>query len=401
MNSTIHSKLSNDVTTILYKLRDKLKNGGRVNVMVMESSPNTSKVSLLRALREVNFNVFVLSHENSSISQRLYSGLNVTVIYGGGVFDLIKSHDIDILFIDHPHYFFDFTEPKHDFYGRLDGAIYSKALICYVPYAYISVSNSEAYTDFFHRFSWRFYLESNFHLFEYLFHTKNLDRFDNACVVGHPYMDPYFTDYYDCIEEFNLKRDNEVVLTWCPHHNPSFYNDLSFWDQERQLRKAIESNSRLIVVFRPHPNLLATLKSETHRNSRDYNTLMKEENLEDFMDFWFNHPRVRRIEKGPIYQVFKSSDVILHNCGGYQMEACVSGARIINTINTKLLSSHIAQFASLQDFPESPDALAKSIDFAISSGRRFDSRELYGAQAEESGRKIALNLLDGIEYAAP
>lgn len=378
-------------------IRAKLRRGEKVNVLVMESTTNTSKVSLLSALSRLDYNVFVLSHENSVIAKRLYASLGATVVYGGALSSVVDHNDIDIVFIDNPHYYFDCMAPSHDFYRKLESSLYERVLFCYVPYAYISVSSGEAYTDVFHRFSWKFFLESNFHLLEYLRYTNNTVRLDNGVVTGHPYLDPYFTSKYDVIDEFDLRRTGGKVVVWCPHHNPVFYSQISLWDQAMALQLLLERDPSVTVVFRPHPNLFATLSSKVHQQSKDYQTLMSGNSLGEFQEFWFNHPRVLRIERGPIYQVFKSANVVLHNCGGYQMEAVLSGARVVNTINRDLLSSHMMQFEGAQSFPSDLASLKQGLERAVDSERLFDYGELAGKQGIEAGELIARNIAVSLE----
>lgn len=346
-------------------LSSRCASGGGVRVLVMESSSNTSKVSLLSALDREGFDVFVLSHDTSALSKAIYVGLGCSVIYGGTLEDAVASNDIDVIFIDNPHYYLEGGRPGHDFYRMIPRSVSDRALFCYVPYAYIAVSSSEAYTDYFHRMSWKFFLESDFHLMEYMRLNLGSDC-GNAFVSGHPYLDPYLTKAYDFLPDVRLPDGCTRLLTWCPHHNPIFYNQIEFWDQERELRRLLEEDSALVVAFRPHPNLFATLESSIHRESKDYKTLLQGGAVSAIKEFWLNHPRVIDARKGPIYQLFKSSDVIVHNCGGYQMEAVFSGARVVNTVNVGLLNRSALQYSDHQVYPNSPSDFRAAVVQALS-----------------------------------
>lgn len=376
------------------RVRKKIAVGQKANILIIKSSSNTSKVSLISEIQKRSeiFNVFVLSHDQSEVSKRLYSSLRANLIIGGNLEDVLLKNDIDILFIDNPHYYFEFSSPAHDFYNKLSNGIFENILICYVPYAYICISNPEVYTDFFHSFSWRFYLESYFHLLEVGKYAKTLPRLPNQVVTGHPYIDPYCTDEFD----FNFAEISEhrasKKLVWCPHHNPVFYGGVSISEQEKILRKCLEKNSDLIIFFRPHPNLFGALKSKKHLDSSDYKILLDDELHDTLHEFWLNNPRVVFVEKGPIYEYFKAADVIVHNCGGYQMEALVSGAKVINLVNPAILNKHILQYEDFQEFAQNPVDFAGKLELAIGEiqGPR---RRITGFEDQVSaGALIASNL---------
>jgi hypothetical protein len=334
------------------RLRNKAARGEKINVLIPESSPNTSKVSLIFEIASLteNFQVFVLTHSALPSTAEMYRLLNAEMIVGGSLEDAIFEHSIDILFIENPHHYFDFSNPAHDFYKKLSSSIFTNVLICYVPYAYISISNSDVYTDFFHRLSWRFYLESFFHLLESEKYDDLFERIPNKIVTGHPYLDPYFTDKYDFHKRALLKYESNRKIVWCPHHNPSFYGGVSLADQESVLRSFVEKNEDVVIFFRPHPNLFGALNSKVHIESNDYQILLDQSLLERLSGFWFDHPRIIHVDNAPIYEHFKAADIIVHNCGSYQMEALASGARIINLVHPNILNLHVLQYRDFQTF---------------------------------------------------
>lgn len=365
------SKILDNTSRLEKRARSKVAQGRRINVLFLESSSNISKVSILKELScDADFNVSVLSHDQSDISKALYQFAGVKHILGGTLEDIVAREDIDILFLDNPHYYLDTSHPTHDFYKRISSSIFEKALFCYIPYAYISVSNHEAYTDYFHKFSWKFFLESHFHLLESRKFTNNVDRLPNQIVTGHPYIDPYLTDKYDFDLTQAMHNTSKFRITWCPHHNPVFYGGVSITEQESALRSILESEQDVEIYFRPHPNLLASLKSEVHINSADYQTLLNKDLAKIFEEYWLKNDRVVFYDKGPVYQVFKNSDLIIHNCGGYQMEAIFSGSPIINLVNQGILNDHILQYKSYQSFCSEPTDFKRTVKQFTDAKRR-------------------------------
>lgn len=356
------------------RVRSKAKQGKKINVLFLESCSNISKVSLLTEMASNNsdFNVTVLSHDQSDISKNLYQNTGAKLILGGSIEDVITHEDIDLLFLDNPHYYYDFLKPTHDFYKKLPASIFANVLICYIPYAYIAVSSHEAYTDFFHSYSWKFFLESYFHLTELKRYSRNIERISNQVVTGHPYIDPYLTNKYDFDKQITRKTSATRRVTWCPHHNPTFYGGVSILEQEKVLRELLELNTDLEIYFRPHPNFFAALKSKTHIDSKDYQTLLSNEIQEIFESYWLNNSRVIYYDKGPVYQLFKSSDLIIHNCGGYQMEAVASRAQIINLVSRELLNDHVLQFQKLQNFCSNKNDFNTALNEALDNVDIFE-----------------------------
>jgi UDP-N-acetylglucosamine 2-epimerase len=158
-------------------------------------------------------------------------------------------------------------------------------------------------------------------------------------LTGHPYLDGYYSDYL--IEN---NRIHDLTILWAPHHNKVFYNNVSLVEQESVLRELIVKNENVRVIFRPHPNLFGALNSEMHMNSDDYNTLMTLDEAKRMKAFWENHDRVDCSYKGSIVEFFEAADLIITNCGGFQMEMLHSNRVLVNLINQKLLNRQLKNF---------------------------------------------------------
>lgn len=375
-------------------IRSKIKQGKKINILVLESTSNIAKVSLLSEIQRAvsEFNVSVLSYDQSQVSINLYQSIGIKQIFCKTIDEAVNQEDVDILFIDNPHYHYEFIKPTYDFYTKITASVFEKVLICYIPYAYISVSSHEAYTDFFHNYSWKFFLESYFHLIELKKHTKQIKRLPNQVITGHPYLDPYFTDSFDFNKDLKNKGDSKIRIAWCPHHNKDFYGVVSISEQEEVLRRVLEHNKEIEIYFRPHPNLIAAMKSSIHQESKDYQTLLTNDTLDIFENYWLKHDRVIYFDKGPVYQLFKSSDLIVHNCGGYQMEAVASGANIINLVNKGILNSHILQYEELQDFCSSKIDFEKSLNKSLSKPHGKNDRFIGCEEIPSAGNLIVNHL---------
>jgi hypothetical protein len=375
------------------RLRAKLASGKKINVLIPESNTNTSKVSLISEIAKIEdiFEVTVISHNPSRSKTEMYSKLGANLKIGGNLEEHISNLEVDLLFIENPHFYYEFNSPTHDFYTKLSRSVFERVLVCYVPYAYISVSGSGAYTDYIHRYSWKFYLESFFHLLE----SEKYGQFlPNRVVTGHPYSDPYFTNEYDFLADELRRYDAVRKVVWCPHHNPVFYGGVSLAEQELVMRNFLDRNEDVVVFFRPHPNLLRAPRRKSLVESGDYRVLLDNDIGARFNEYWLGHPRVVYLNQVPVYEYFKAADIIVHNCGGYQMEALMSGAQVINLVNPKILNAHVLQYRDHQMFCDTPESFVSCLQRCFESAASAHRKNAFGALSGHvpAGRLIAKDL---------
>ena len=346
--STILKSITSNYVNLEIEIHKKVANGEKINVMIYEPSSNTSKLSLIRAFNKNElFSVIVFSHDNSEVSRRNYESIGSDVIYGGDVYEICLEKSIDIFFVESPHHFFSFHKPTYDFYTKIPERVFEEVLLCYVPYAYICIADDHPYNDHVHRYCWKFFVESIFH-FKKAKAIKN--RVDNVVLSGHPYLDEYYSNYISTKDD-----DKNVTILWAPHHNSSFYNGISLREQECVLRNMLIENDDVRAIFRPHPNLFGVLDSEIHVNSEDYNALITQDEAKEMKSFWENHDRVECSYKGSIVEFFEASDLIITNCGGFQMEMLHSNRIVINLINQNKLNEQLKLFQSYCYLPSSKD----------------------------------------------
>jgi|GEM_PF-2899602 len=338
-----YNTISDYINSINYYLEEQIRNKNvlckKINILIEEPNLNTSKPSLISAFKnDVLFDVKILSHTQTQKVREYYEKLDVDVIYGGNLESICAKYDIDIMFIANPHRYFECTVPTYDFYKKISNNLLYTTLFAYVPYAFLCMSDNHAFDDVIQRYVWKFFLETNYHLGSI---NSDLDRIDNAHVTGHPYLDAY--------KNFEISNHNKLTILWCPHHNPVFYNDITLFEQDMALREIL-NHEKVEIIFRPHPNLLQTLNSLIHKNSKHYKTLLSEVDAAQFISFWENHPKVICDYNSPIEHLFSKSDLLITNCGGFQMESICTGLPIINLINRDLLSNFMKEFSPHYNF---------------------------------------------------
>lgn len=323
------------------KVKNKVASGKKVNILIEEPNLNVTKKSLIQSLlNEGDFNVTIYSHTFTKKVENYYNSLGVYVIYGGQLEGICSEYDIDILFISDPHRYFECTPPTYDFYKKITNNILYTTLIAYIPYAFLCMKDSHAFDDIVQRYVWRYFLETEYHVNCI---DKKVNRVSNYFVTGHPYLDAY--------KNFKREKKIERTILWCPHHNPIFYNAVSLRDQDLALRNILNSGD-VKVIFRPHPNLFQSLNSERHSSSKDYKILLTASEAIEFKNFWENNHNVICDYNSPIKDLFSISDLVITNCGGFQMESLCAGLPIINLINRGLLSSFMDMFSAQYNFAD-------------------------------------------------
>lgn len=374
------------------KIKYKVALGKKVNILIEEPNLNITKKSLIQSLLyEDDFNVTVYSHTLTKKVKGYYDSIGVNVIYGGQLENICTEYDTDVLFISDPHRFFECTPPTYDFYKKITNNILYTTLIAYIPYAFLCMKDSHAFDDIVQRYAWRYFLETEYHL-NCL--DKKANRVDNYLVTGHPYLDAYK----------NFKHDNktERTILWCPHHNPIFYNSVNLREQDLSLRSILNTEN-IKIIFRPHPNLFQSLTSSTHSSSKDYKTLLTASEASEFKYFWENHHNVICDYNTPIKDLFSLSDLVITNCGGFQMESLCTGLPIINLINRGLLSSFMDMFSEQYNFADNVEDMMTLIHMFLKGdikGVNLNDVLKLLPEIGSAGNNIAINikssLLDGI-----
>jgi len=190
------------------------------------------------------------------------------------------------------------------------------ALSCYVPY-FISNSSGklEAGAEF-HNDLWRYYVLNNDLVKEYRKYMSN--RGDNLKVVGHPILDEYL--------KFETSLNKYVI--YAPHWTVGGNTKLNYatfeWNGKYILDFA-KNHPEFNWVFKPHPNLAATLVSEN---------IMSEEEVKDYYSQW--EEIGIKYEGFDYIEMFQNSRLLITDCGSFLAEYMPSKNPVI------LLHSNLA-----------------------------------------------------------
>lgn len=225
----------------------------------------------------------------------------------------IKDFNPDIIFYPQPY-------PRL-FNNKFEERYYRKKLLCYVPYGVSTLSSVGLYNTPFQNIAWKLFYPTAFHQQDALKFADN--RGDNVIVVGDPTL--------DIIREttnrspWKLQNKNKKKVIWAPHFSvkPSFcLNRASFlWLNEIMLQLAEEFKESIQFCFKPHPRL----KTELYELSE-----WGKKKTDDYYEKWEKSENTQ-LEEGEYFDLFRTSDAMIHDCGSFSVEYLYTGHPVLFT----------------------------------------------------------------------
>ena len=242
----------------------------------------------------------VMRRTNDTFVKKKY---NVLLIYDFDKqewFDLGKQK-FDIIFWGFPYA--NLTKKEYDISN------FSDSLSCYVPYFYGTVKYGWAFDLLFHNLLWLLFCESDFH--KIMYSSKSRMEGKNVYVSGYP---PFDSLQARESTPFLWKQSdpNLLKLIWAPHHtifgDDGYSNFLKYSGE--MLKIALHYNNKVQFVFRPHPLLKSKLYQIDGWGKDRTNAYFKKwEEMSNTM-----------IWEGEYWDLFKTSDAILHDSGSFMVE---------------------------------------------------------------------------------
>ena len=184
-------------------------------------------------------------------------------------------------------------------------------LTCYQNYTWL-VSNDNNHksggylTDSFSLF-WKVFTESMLHEQDIEKHSKA--KGINSVVTGYVKIDE--------IAKYTPQKRNKKLIIIAPHHSIHEVGLCSrFLYYADFFLKLPKMYSNVDFVFRPHPNLIPTLKIPS---------FWGEEKTHAYFDNLLQNPNVTLDEKAEYYDLFVNSDGMIHDCGSFLPEYMITG----------------------------------------------------------------------------
>ena len=272
-----------------------------------------------------------------------------------------------------------YPQPYGKLFGnKLDNKYYRDRLLCYIPYAFFTVSADWTCNTALHNQAWRLYRESEYHLREAKRMAHN--RGENVVVVGNVKADEFANPASS--EDVWKKQDKmKKRLIWAPHFSVEKGTAMSrngfLWLSDVMPALAKKYADRLQIAFKPHPKLYSTLCQiegwGTERTKEYYNQWDVMEN--------------GQYESGDYVSLFIHSDAIVHDSGSFTVDYLFTGKPCMFVSNDiedtrSRLNDYAAKSLDQYYIGRCPDDVSRFIEDVVIAGNDplKTNREAYRRQ---------------------
>jgi hypothetical protein len=201
-----------------------------------------------------------------------------------------------------------------------------RALGAYMHYGFMIMANHGMHYNIgtFHSYLWRYYAQTEEHRLLHLAHDPAAH--DRIVVTGYPKFDVFLEPDDGAADRAagawagSDERAKRVIFA--PHHSLGKDNlqmSTFRWSGPRMLELA-RTEPGLQWVYKPHP----TLKHSVAKNG-----VMTKEEYRDYEAAWASLPNATVYDSGEYFDIFRSSDVMITDCGSFLAEYLPTGNPII------------------------------------------------------------------------
>lgn len=299
----------------------------------------------------------------------------------------LKKFNIDILF---------YTQPWGLNTKQTIQNVSIFALCCYIPYSFAMFEYENNYMDEFHGLLWNYYLETKFH-----YQTFSKINSSNNCVVtGYPKLDTYVNSKNNSFNKKawpNITKQNETCkkIIYAPHHsiNPTPLALSTFYWNSEYIFKLAKNNPNTLWIFKPHPNL----KNNYIQAHPD-----KKIKIEKYFTNWEKLKNAKIYNQGDYFDIFKTSDLLITDCGSFLAEYLPTGKPVIhlrtnlqnysfNKIGEKIIRNYY-QVHSLDELKNVFNSIVLNNDDFMKKSRLTSIKELGIDYSMSSAKKIVKHL---------
>ena len=260
----------------------------------------------------IPFDTFSVEQQNSSISELRSYFDSRSITYLDASRDVISEDCWKAM------------NPQIIFYQQMYSTMYHGTfsinnnldkLICYLPYALLTVKGDWVYNTKFTNCAWRLFYPTKLHADYAQTHSYNHGK--NIRVVGEPDAALFGKEH-----DIRVNGNNKQVI-WAPHYSivggGKLHRASFLWMADMMLKLAAEYKNSITFIIKPHPRLISTLYSLPEWGKQ---------NTDLYFDRWAKGDNTR-IETGQYIELFKSSDAMIHDCGSFTAEYLFTGKPVM------------------------------------------------------------------------
>lgn len=200
------------------------------------------------------------------------------------------------------------------------------ALTAYCPYAYQFSDYRKHYLQEFHKLLFVNYMEHELTLKRFESYKKGNSQ--NCISAGYPKLDVFFNTLINTYKTNKIWRNpDKIKIIYAPHH--SFTNNKAnvfrwgtFPENYKLILNLAKKHPETTWIFKPHPMLHSAILNEG---------LMTEEEIQNYYKEWDTVGRL--YDSGDYFDIFKSSDAMITDCGSFLAEYLPTKKPLIRLIN--------------------------------------------------------------------
>ncbi|MDR2779449.1 MAG: hypothetical protein LBB16_04195 [Puniceicoccales bacterium] len=246
---------------------------------------------------------------NATFSFFKNAGMRVECVY-----DATNSKFLDLKIFD-PNIVF-YGQPWGIEHIQSIGKVANFALTCYTPYCFHMMSSEYDYLELFHRFLWKYFVESPWHLESY----KNRFKADNCVSSGSLHLDGYFSKKMPHMGFWKDTLSTKKRIIYAPHFTFTTQHQVATFPQNGRFMLNLASMyPQTTWVVKPHPSF-------------DYSVvvdgIMTRQELDAYYAEWEKYGTV--VKGGNYFDLFKTSDCLITDCISFLADYFPSGKPVFH-----------------------------------------------------------------------
>ena len=253
------------------------------------------------------------TRKNLEENYTFFKSRNMNVEYGykDNKYVCLKEFKPDIVFYEQPWG----LPEKHKPWN-----VSKYALTAYCPYAYQLFKNISSAYKHLPCYVYKYFLT---HELNYKRLARDYKNIENAVVVGYPKLDTYLEPVKD---NKVWKSPEKTKIIYAPHHSfeSSGLKLATFRENGKLILEWAKSHPETTWIFKPHPQFKYTLMT---------NNIMSTQEIEEYYEEWSKIAII--YEQGDYFDIFKSSDLMITDCGSFLAEYLPTKKPLIRPINSE------------------------------------------------------------------
>lgn len=204
-----------------------------------------------------------------------------------------------------------------------------RQLLVYIPYGVMLGDKRDKYYEpgYYdtpaYKFAWKYFAE-DFYSLEIADKDARLGSY-NICVSGFPKLDELLEKTYKKHTNiWKCRVQCEARIIWAPHFNLIKGMNGTFYENFEWFYNYALEHGEISWVVRPHPRMaIGAMEKGIFKSVKEYR---------DYLDRWSKLPNVTVIEMGDYYDIFDSSDAIIHDSLSFLYEYLYTGKPMLRLV---------------------------------------------------------------------